>query len=672
MQWVFPKLRDSEHRRDPSEAELFKDGEDDTIVREIIQNSIDAAIKQANNVVRVRISIHTEKDMPSPDRLKMYFERLKEPLKTRDVSYTDQGIPKLLGRFLVCEDFGTRGLEGDPRLMDDPPTDSNERQDFYWFWRNIGRSRKTGDDLGRWGLGKTVYRMASQIGCMLGLTVRESDKHKSGIVMGQAVLKIHKYGGGKYLSDGTWCDGQEGDRDDGIPLPVERSDEVERFRKEWKLSRKDEPGLSVVVPYAVDLSGKSILQAVAVNFFASILQRKLVVEVSAPDIGLVKLTEETIEAECGKIVWDGEKSQRRHVPPPIAFAKECIIKAENAAATELLGKISNRNPELLPESFDSACLETLRAEFKLGNLVAARIRLLLHKKEKGQPVEDSFFVFLKKEDIQKEPDSYYIREGMTITKINSSRAKNNRTRGLVYIDKKTLDADKGSLAALLGDTEGPAHVDWLPKINHERPDKIWAYGWKGRVEFVKKIVDKFYEIVSPSNEEKDPEKLINFFFLPNKKAASRPTDTSHGTAGTSNAKDESVADTSPFSDFKSDAKWCRFDKLTGGFRVSHLQSQEIPSEAVLEIQMAYEASDARCSKSFTKWQPFDFNLKNEVTQIEWKSKNSKANASNGDGKTILLIDISVGFSLTVTGFNRDKDLYVEITDKSDDNKETGQ
>jgi hypothetical protein len=46
-------------------------------------------------------------------------------------------------------------LEGDTELFHDPPDGDSSRQDFYWFWRNIGRSSKTGDDLGRWGLGKT-------------------------------------------------------------------------------------------------------------------------------------------------------------------------------------------------------------------------------------------------------------------------------------------------------------------------------------------------------------------------------------------------------------------------------------------------------------------------------------------------------------------------------------
>ena len=502
MQWFFSRQSNDEIRRDPSEAELFKNNQDDheeyagvdTLVRETIQNSIDAASSR-EETVRVRISLHRANEMPPIGRLAEYFGRLEAPLKTKDVSFTLQGIPSLDSGFLVCEDFGTRGLEGDPKLTKTPSIDSNDRQDFFWFWRNIARSGKTGDDLGRWGLGKTVYRAASNIGCMLGLTVRESDGRK--IVMGQAVLKIHEFEGEEWKSDGFWCQGKD---EDEIPLPVESSAEVEQFQREWKLTRTDEPGLSIVVPYVVNLTGESIFQAVAINFFDLILRRKLVVEINAPNFGFVPLTDETIDDECRKIEWKGTKAQKRHAPPPIVFARNCLTIREKATVSKLWGKGRNISEEKL--TFDPKDLETLQAEFKKGKLVAARIHIYLPKKD-GEDCSDSFYVFLQKEE-QKLPDSYYIREGMTITKINSTRARNNQTRGMVYVVK-------GPLASLLGDTEGPAHEDWLKSA--ERPDKTWKRGWKGRVEFVKKIIDEFYGIVSPPIEKADYDLLSEYFSL---------------------------------------------------------------------------------------------------------------------------------------------------------------
>src|SRR5262249_33005348 len=149
--------------------------------------------------VRVRLAIHDPRDAPPPARLAHYFGRLRAPLTARGIDFDRSDVPQLPCRFLVCEDFGTRGLEGDTALFQDPDSRHGQRQDFYWFWRNIGRSAKTGDDLGRWGLGKTVYRAVSRVGCMLGLTIRRSDRQR--LLMGQAVLQIHRHEGKEYMPE---------------------------------------------------------------------------------------------------------------------------------------------------------------------------------------------------------------------------------------------------------------------------------------------------------------------------------------------------------------------------------------------------------------------------------------------------------------------------------------
>ena len=660
MQWVFFE-QGKEARRDPSEAELFKNNQDDneeyagvdTLVRETIQNSIDAASIQAGNIVRVRISLHSKVEMPSTLRLVEYFERLEAPLKTKDVAYNRQGSPDLNCGFLVCEDFGTRGLEGNPNLTSDP-TDRNKREDFYWFWRNIGRSGKTGDDLGRWGLGKTVYRAASRIGCMLGLTVRESDRRK--IVMGQAVLKIHKFDGKEWKSDGFWCQKQGSD---DTPIPIESPNDVEQFHADWKLSRTDEPGLSIVVPYVVKLTGESLFQAVAINFFDLILRRKLIVEINAPDIGSVKLTDQTIDTECSKIKWNGTKAQKRHAPPPIAFANACLTAKDKAVASKLWGT-GNVDASL---EFEPQDMETLQAEFKKGNLVAARIRIYLRKKNEQQSHEDSFFVFLQKDDRQKSPDSYYIREGMTITKINSSRARKNNTRGMVHVQK-------GLLASFLGDTEGPAHEDWLKSA--ERPDKIWGRGWKGRVDFVKGIVDKLYEIVSPRIEKADYDLLSEYFFSLDRKDIQDILPPHEQKASDNGHEEPQDADKEPssFPPIDPHPQWFEIKPLSGGFRVSHSNLLSVPEDNDLEIQLAYDVSKGN---PLQKWSPFDFDLKKDLQnggRLKYKGLKLKAKAL--DGQTIFLHSISEGFLFEATGFDIHRDLFVKITEKSNENKEPEQ
>ena len=671
MQWVFSELRNSEVFCDPNEGEHFRNDQDDdeeyggldTLVREVIQNSIDAAL--GRSTVRVRFSLHSKEEMPPDERLQKYFERLKVPLKAEEVSYTLQGTPDVNLGFLVCEDFGTRGLVGDPMFVE-VEVPSGEKNDFYHFWRNIARSGKADNDLGRWGLGKAVYQKASKVKCKFGLTVRESDKRT--IVMGQSTLKIHGYEGKKYSPRGIWC---EGLNENDTPIPIESPELVELFRKEWKLTRTNEPGLSVVVPYVAKLTGRSIFQAVAVNFFSLILLRKLEVEISTPEFGCVLLTDRTIEAECAKILWKGTVTQKRHTAPPLEFAKKCLAMKDIAIDSILWGKGKNLKEEKL--TFDAQSLETLRSQFKKENFVAVKIHIFVLKKDKelSHENDDYFYVFLQQEDrkLPDKPDSYYIREGMTITKINSTRAKKNYVRGLVYINK-------GQLAAMLGDTEGAAHADW--ETSAERPEKLWKHGWKERVKFVKTIVDKLYDIVAPTIDKADYNLLSKYFSIEGKDIP-QPSNTQDiidnvgaenaDTDNTENSTEELCNTESPFSSIESESKWFNFEKKSGGFRIFHIHSREIPLGAVLEIQMAYDVSQGNPLK---QWHRFDFDLKNEKGRVKCVEKKAKASISNGEGNTIILEDISTGFSLTVTGFDKHKDLYVKIIDKSDDNKETEQ
>src|SRR5262249_44402719 len=144
--WVFEELRGAAVRREPNEAVLFKteqtgEGEyagNDHLVREILQNAVDA--RAGGEPVRVRFAIYAPEDAPAPARLAHYFQRLRTPLAGRQIDFDPDGVPNMPCRFLVCEDFGTRGLEGDTSLFQDPPPGVQSREDFFWFWRNIGRS----------------------------------------------------------------------------------------------------------------------------------------------------------------------------------------------------------------------------------------------------------------------------------------------------------------------------------------------------------------------------------------------------------------------------------------------------------------------------------------------------------------------------------------------------
>lgn len=624
-EWVFSELRRDEARRDPNEAELFKadqaaEGEyagTDALVREVIQNSIDAA--DGSGPVRVRMAIHEAKDAPPIDRLAYYFSRLQPALKNRGLKFDTSGLPKMGCRFLVVEDFNTRGLEGDPRLFRDPSDGS--RQDFYWFWRNIGRSGKTGLDLGRWGLGKTVYRAVSRVGCMLGLTVRRSDKAQ--LLMGQAVLKIHEFQGRAYKAEGFWCGGQE----DGLPLAIMNRSELRRFRGEWRLTRDDEPGLSVVSPYIPEgLCAERLLQTVAIHFFARILRGELEVEVCGPNLGSITLNRESLADKCRRMTWNGPTRAKRHLPPPIGFAGHCLA-AEPDVETRLLGV--PLVPKWDPSTIDDELLSPLRERYGSGEPVGVRVNLALPQKS-GPPEQGDYTIWVQRSATGERGESYFVREGMTITKI-TSRASRHGVNALVLVDR-------GPLAELLGDTEGPAHEDW--NTSAERPKERWK-AWVGRVDFVRRSVDGLVELLTASNGKADRDALKQLFSV-----NSVPV----GRQGrTQSPPRPEIPPPAP--------KWYYVAACDGGFTIRRNPSVEMPKNAELRVALAYDIPQGN---PLAKWSPLDFVIKRERPGLV--PTGTGAHVKLLSENSFLLRDIKEDFTMRLVGFDENRDLYVKVDD----------
>ncbi len=620
-------------RRAPQEAELFKteqaqEGEyagTDALVREVIQNSLDA--RHGEGPVTVRIAIHESTEAPDRTRLAHYFARLREPLAGKQITFSRDGVPEIPCKFLVCEDYGTRGLEGNIELFRDPSPDSNGREDFYWFFRNTGRSGKTGDDLGRWGLGKTVYRAASRVGCMLGLTVRQSDKRR--LLMGQAVLQIHRHNGQEYQPEGYWCGSQNSD---DVPLPISDSAELDRFSQDWSLFRTTEPGLSVVVPFVQgELLPHLIAQAVAVHFFIRILRGELVVEVVGPAFEAV-LDRERLGRECDRFEWDGPRRTKRHMPPPLDFAQRCLNLAE-LVPSQVMG--TTKLPDTT-EAFADVVLNELRQRFAGGELLAIRARIWLLRL-KGSGIEGSVDVFLQRQSTAVRHDSYYVREGMTITKINSSAARHG-VQALVVVDR-------GPLAELLGDTEGPAHEDW--QTSADRPGQTWKT-WKGRVTFVRKIVDHLADLLTPPATKPDFDLLADFFSIQRTQGQQRKPK-----PGEDDETETSMEPVVPH------PKWFQITERSGGFTVSRNQGIPLPVQPALKVAIAYDIPNG---DPLRNWSPIDFEIFGKNGGLTPKGHGVKPRRIDGN---ILHLDVQEeDFRFVVQGFDPHRDLYVRVDEIS--------
>lgn len=143
--WKFRRMHPGEMNIDPVEAEFFTtealQSVGDALVRETIQNSLDARIP--GDQVRVRFYFSGAQQMLSSNNMGKYFSGLWPHLEGHRPNVSSVPDQEKQAEFLVIEDFGTRGLQGDPAQSEDAELDTGAgKNDFYYFWRNIGRSKK--------------------------------------------------------------------------------------------------------------------------------------------------------------------------------------------------------------------------------------------------------------------------------------------------------------------------------------------------------------------------------------------------------------------------------------------------------------------------------------------------------------------------------------------------
>jgi hypothetical protein len=626
--WQFRKMSKGEMNVDPIEGEFFSTEAlgslPDALIREAIQNSLDAAIP--GEQVKVSISSSSSDQHLLTVKSETYLRGLKSHLEAKQAGLSERVKLTDPMNYLVIEDFGTRGLDGDTREDEDKGTDE-KKNDFFYFWRNIGRAVEGTTARGRWGLGKTVFQAASRINSFFGLTIRQNDPRK--LVMGQSVLKIH------------WCDGSrhapygyfglfEGD----FVIPTEGKEFIEQFARDFRLQRKEETGLSVIIPFPDgEISPSAIIQAVVKQYFFPILSGDLAVKV-------VDGQKEHL-LDAGTIlqrIFESDWSDKDSVLRRLELAKWSIgLSAENYRQLKELQ--TDQAPKWDQCLFDAEYLDDLRREFDEGGRIALVVPLWV--KKKGEDIEHSSFkVLIERDDRVERGEDYFIRDGVTITGVSSLRQKGIRV--IVSVSDRPL-------SKLLGDSENPAHTEW-----QERSPKFKdRYDWGVTcLRYVKNSPKEIVKILSRPAEGRDVKLLRDLFSigLPNAAepngALERPTE-GEGRNGPAIPEPGAInAD-----------RFLQLQRTTQGFRlIAHPEAKRIPKE--IDIEVAY---DVRQGNPFRRYSPLDFELDKPPIRVGGKSL--KASISKANVLHVVLEERN--FQLSVTGFDPKRDLKIRTTTSLD-------
>lgn len=620
-QWIFRELRPGDKDRQPTQGEFFATDAiksvAEALVRESVQNTLDAGLKTPGQPVRVRFHLATGKHaLPAADAQR-YFKSGWQHFQAKGNGLDD--VPSVLDScpFLVVEDFGTTGLIGDINQWRHIPGDKNP---FYFFFRTEGRSGKGEEDRGRWGVGKYVFPRSSDINAFMALTIRHDDSKC--LLMGQAILKSHTVGTQYFTPDGDFG------KDDGkgFVLPEDDKALLDSFSKDFDLKRTTEAGLSVVVPWVdatITLDG--LLQSVIEDYFHPILAGELVVEISNGEKQL-EVRADSLAETCKLLGAEFETKML----PILKLSEWARGQADDAFIH--LKPASPDRPRWDAALIPAELIPSLREKFRAGEPMALKIPLTV--REKKGLARNSFFKVFLMHDGSEEGNPLFIRDGIIISDVRAHWVTG--VRSVVVVDHPPL-------AMLLGDSENPAHTQWQKDREHFRYK--YTYG-KSYIDFVTQSVSMFVRYLNESDEQPDKDLLREIFSIPKKPESDEAKEKSKRRKRN---KGEVI---NP--DPKVEPKKRRFtlSKIAGGFTITRGHPEAL-LPAVLEISVAY---DRRRGSPLKKYVPADFRINEAPIKLE------SVGAKFGERqKNRLVVNIQQpDFNITVAGFDENRDLFVDV------------
>lgn len=608
MKLLFRRLEAGEMERPPTQRDQFNNddvGLSEALVRESLQNSLDAAV--GTDTVRVRFTFIT----PSPidaATLGHFFAKDELLRHLALCGMAPESVDFDKPRLLIVEDFATKGLEGSCTEWDEKP--------FCDFWRRMGLSHKRGGALGRWGLGKLVFSSASSIRCFFGLTVRANDPEQS-YLMGQAVLTNHREGGTRYDSHGFFA--LEGPNQ--IQIPETSPTQIAAFRKATQLSRTNQPGLSVVIPFIQDnITPREVCRAVLRNYFFPLLTGRLEVIVDGVTINANSFS--ALATEFGDARFaDGTLA---------AFI--CHMQSQMNA---------HAKPRKLDASWVQAGIEAslgeavrgMREDLAAGKPVVVRAPLLLKRKD-GTEHHTYFDLNLQRSGSDRS-DTLFVRETIVL----SAESKYFQGRK-VYA---ALIARESSICAFLGDAENPAHTSW--SASAEKVTQNWRNPG-ARLKEIRGALQQLYNLLVSAIDTVDPNALISVF----------STEVKEG--GAKGAKPRGPISRKPHvPEPKPDtpARLFRVARLNGGFAIRNtpaLTSEALPIS--IRVRAAY---DVLRGNPFKKHDALDFDFTKKKIAIASTGAEVAADKPN-----VLLIEVhEPEFEVQVDGFDVNRDLIVDPT-----------
>lgn len=579
-------------------------------VRELLQNTLDARVPDAEGekkTARVTLDFIT----PDVDFNKKLCGEILPFIQSLDKEVRiDLNSPKAL----LVEEFNTSGLTGD--------TENHRAEGEYerWanFWHRAAIPTKT-KSLGRAGQGKVTFFMASKLNCLFAVTRRINDDKD--YAYGKCMFpKCPTKGKGKckqyYHRHHLW--GNVSAPNEPVE-PITSPEEIQKIKTAFHLKRKDEPGLSFIIPFPEDsLTEPELIRAVIEDFYYPIFTKELSVSVGSVDITSSSLKE--------LIPMYLSTNSKPSVDYLSFMEKTTQIKNPDVCITD---KWLEESKDIL-ECFPEGRFEILKESFNQGECIAVRFPIEIFPKKK-EKYKGSVDVFIQNHESSFQAEDMFIRKGLSI---GEERPLQNAKKcfALVRIDDPEI-------SEFLGYAEEPSHNKW--KVTE--PEVLKRYDHVPYViRLIRRAALKLYNAMRGTDIGRSYDVFADILSIPcaegTKKRRKKKTQDPGGSVPL--PLPPPIPRQEPFFEL--------YDIDSGlGMRgiVDKVPKENLPLEG--KLVFAYNLLEGD-GDPFVNWHPFDFDLSDQRQfSIKWKGITLVSREEN-------IINFKVNdadFFIEISGFN---------------------
>mgnify|MGYP006286029349 CR=1 FL=1 len=648
--WSFPKAG-PEHSNSSSKLnEFFNDQDAPTaLVREAVQNSLDAQVEEPTEPVKVRFSIASFAWGTLEPFLgtSPHGETVDHHLSSDDLGkFADSFAGEDL-RCLIIEDDGTKGLIGETD-KDNALSGSN----FVGFWWNDGISGKGKGNSGSHGVGKTTLTRISKMSLFLAATKRSTDDKR--YLLGFANLPYHRVNGSSYLGYGRFGKHVVEQGKEKF-MPIEETSEVERFLSDFSLTR-NESGLTVLIPGIPDkVDCNELLLAAVRDYYWPILKGDLILEVTDRHTGAATLiTSQTIPEVISRVGEQGERLKKAisDTEYRVEIVREILdlrsgggpnwfagVEPEvtHGPHDEVRGRVSR-------DCFSEDNLGRLLSEFDKGQLVGLSFSLKFQTIE-GEEKTGLVEVFFKKGDFKLADNAQFIRNQIIISRQPSNIPARNVTCFVIAEDQEMSD--------YLKEAEEPAHTRWF--LNRFNSQKSYKSDWALR--FVMDLPSQLYRILSREDENESTYENFadDIFSVPQPSGAGDKPAKGPDRKRSKKPEDLPPARRQPVIRLERDTDDPGFDLLPVGNIMEMLEEEDISFPLQVTVKAAYISALGR-SRSWRDYSKIDFEFGKSIA-LDISPEDS-ARILEADENTFVVELLKPNFRVSAKGFDRNRDLLV--------------